>query len=194
VRIIGGGLRGRQLKSPGHTGLRPTSDRVREALFNILTHGIDNFELSGAKVMDLFAGTGAMGLEALSRGAAFGLFVETSAEARAIIQHHVTEFGLGGITRIFRRDATDLGPAGARDRYDLVFLDPPYGKGLGERALAAAADGGWLRDDAIVVLEEARDADIALPDVFDVLDERTYATTRIVIARYQPTSAQSKHE
>lgn len=189
MRIIGGSLRGRQLKSPGHAGLRPTSDRVREALFNILAHGIDDFELSGAKVMDLFAGTGAMGLEALSRGAAFCLFVETSAEARAIIQHHVTEFGLGGVTRIFRRDATDLGPAGVRDRYDLVFLDPPYGKGLGERALTAAVDGGWLRGDAVIVLEEARDAEVVLPDMFDVLDERTYGTTRIIIARLQPTSA-----
>jgi 16S rRNA (guanine966-N2)-methyltransferase len=194
MRIVGGTLRGRPLKSPHHSGLRPTSDRVREALFNILVHGTDDFDIAGAKVMDLFAGTGALGLEALSRGAAFCLFVETNADARALIQHHVTEFGLGGTTRIFRRDAADLGAAGTRDRYDLVFLDPPYGKGLGERALAAAEHGGWLHDGAIIVLEEAHDADIALPQTFEILDRRSYATTQIIIARYLPAPVRPKSD
>lgn len=189
MRIVAGHLKGRQLKSPGHEGLRPTSDKVRGALFNILAHGIEDFELSGARVIDLFAGTGALGLEALSRGASYCLFVETSANARALIQHHLSEFGLGGITRIFRRDATHLGPASARDRFNLAFLDPPYGRGLGERALVEAASQGWLADGAIVVLEEAADAEIVLPTGFSEVDRRTYGATQIVIARFGDTHA-----
>jgi 16S rRNA (guanine966-N2)-methyltransferase len=188
MRIVGGTLRGRPLRSPDHEGLRPTSDKVRESLFNILAHAIPGFELEGAKVMDLFAGTGALGLEALSRGASYCLFVENSAQSRALVQHHVTEFGLGGITRLFRRDATDLGPAGPRDRYDLVFLDPPYGKGLGERALAAARDGGWLGVGTVIVLEEAVASQISLPDGFEECDRRTYGATQIVIAKYTATA------
>lgn len=184
VRIVAGSLRGRQLHSPHHDGLRPTSDKVREALFNILAHGIDGFSLEGARVMDLFAGTGALGLEALSRGATTCLFVETSVDARALIQHHITEFGLGGVTRIFRRDATRLGPANARDRFDLVFLDPPYGKGLGEQALTEASSNNWLIPGAVVVLEETADASVALPEGFTELNRRTYGGTQVVIGRF----------
>lgn len=187
MRIVGGAMRGRTLRSPDHEGLRPTSDKVRESLFNILAHGIDEFELEGAKVLDLFAGTGALGLEALSRGATYCLFVENSARARAIIQHHLTEFGLGGVTRIFRRDATDLGPAGPRDRYDLVFADPPYGKGFGAQALGAAIEGGWLAPGAVVILEEAADADVTLPAGLEPIDERSYGATRIILARFSAT-------
>ena len=142
MRIVGGQFRGRLLAAPAHEGTRPTSDRAREAMFNILAHGIPGFELAGARALDLFAGTGALGLEALSRGAAFGLFVEQAAEARALIRRNVEVLGLTGITKIFRRDATELGPAGRYSGFTLAFLDPPYGHGLAEQALASAADGG----------------------------------------------------
>ena len=151
MRIVGGEFRGRPIAAPNHAGLRPTSDRVREAIFNVLAHGIADFSLDGAKVLDLFAGTGALGLEALSRGAHFCLFIETDVEARGLIRQNVEALGLTGRTRVFRRDATDLGPAGNRGGFTLAFADPPYGKGLGEQALAAAATGGWLAPNAIVV-------------------------------------------
>jgi 16S rRNA (guanine966-N2)-methyltransferase len=128
MRIVGGKFRGRPLATPAHEGTRPTSDRVREAVFNILAHGIEDFSFDGVKVLDLFAGTGALGLEALSRGAAFCLFVEEDAEARGLIRRNVEALGLTGVTKIFRRDATDLGEAGNRGDAGLVFLDPPYAR------------------------------------------------------------------
>jgi 16S rRNA (guanine966-N2)-methyltransferase len=187
MRIVGGTLRGRELAGPKHEGLRPTSDRVREAVFNILTHGIAGFTLEGAKVLDLFAGTGALGLEALSRGASYCLFVEDDADARALIRRNIEAFGLTGVTRIYRRDATHLGPAGKHTGFTLVFLDPPYGKGLGERALVSAAAGGWLADGAVIVLEERADVSIALPAGFTGLDRRTYGDTQVLFARRNAT-------
>ncbi len=186
MRIISGTLGGRPLQSPKHTGLRPTSDKVRQALFNVLTHGACAVSFEGACVIDLFAGTGALGCEAASRGAAYVLFVDTGTEARALIRQHVQDFGLAGMTRIFRRDATDLGQAHQRDRqrYDLAFLDPPYGQTLGEGALAALVAGEWLKPGALVVLEESAKADITWTPDFTVLDTRTYGETQIVIARY----------
>ena len=184
MRIVGGTLRGRPIAGPQHEGIRPTADRVRESLFNILAHGVDGFELEGARVIDLFAGTGALGLEAISRGAAFCLFVDNEAEARALIRTNVEKFGLTGLTRIFRRDATDLGPAGTMAPFSLAFLDPPYGRGLGERALLSLAEGGWLTHGAIVVLEERAGIEIALPQLFAAADHRTYGDTQILIARY----------
>jgi len=184
MRIVGGKFRGRTLQTPQHDDVRPTSDRVRESLFNILTHGIDDFDLEGARVLDLFAGTGALGLEAISRGAGYCLFVENNPQSRALIQHHILEFGLGGISRIFRRDATDLGRANERDVFDLVFLDPPYGMGLGERALQAVANGGWLRAGGLAVIEEATENDITLPPAFTELDRRTYGSTQILMAQF----------
>src|SRR5262249_12910865 len=150
VRIIGGRFRGRPLASPAGA-TRPTSDRVREAVFNILSHGIPDLELEGARVLDLFAGSGALGLEALSRGARFCLFVENSADARARIRRNIDALGLTGSTKIFRRDATELGSAGRAGAFTLVFIDPPYAEPLGERALAAAAAGGWLAPGALAV-------------------------------------------
>jgi 16S rRNA (guanine966-N2)-methyltransferase len=185
MRIVGGTLRGRQIAAPRHEGLRPTSDRVREALFNILEHGIADFALSGARVIDLFAGTGALGLEALSRGAAFCLFVEDSAEARALIRANIETLALTGATRIFRRSATDLGPAGSMAPFNLAMLDPPYGEELGEQALASLASGGWLAPGAVVVLEERAGTDITWPDQFTEIDRRRYGDTAIMIARYQ---------
>jgi 16S rRNA (guanine966-N2)-methyltransferase len=183
MRVVGGRLRGRSLVSPEHEGLRPTSDRVREAVFNILVHGLD-CPLEGTKVLDLFAGTGALGIEALSRGAAFCLFIDDSAEARGLIRRNIEALGLTGITKVFRRDATDLGPAGNRARSTLVFLDPPYGRSLGEKALAAAAEHGWLESHAIAVLEEAKDAEVRLPPAFTLVDERTWGSTKVLFARF----------
>lgn len=183
MRIVAGTLRGRPLVSPAHPGLRPTSDRVREAVFNVLTHGIADFSLAGARVVDLFAGTGALGLEALSRGAQFCVFVEDDAEARAIIHRNVEAFGLTGQTRIFRRDAMSLGVAGARDVATLMFLDPPYGKGLADRALASAVAGGWLAAGAVVVCEERAGAQIAVPAGLDVVERRTYGDTEVTFLR-----------
>jgi 16S rRNA (guanine966-N2)-methyltransferase len=156
---------------------------VREAIFNILAHGIAGFELEGAKVLDLFAGTGALGLEALSRGASFCLFVEESAKARALIRRNVEALGLTGVTKIFRRDATELGPAGHRSGHGLVFLDPPYGRGLAVPALASAAAGGWLAPDALAVIEERRGAAVALPAGFVLVDSRTWRDTEATFAR-----------
>lgn len=183
MRIVAGSFRGRPLAVPADARIRPTSDRVREAMFNILAHGIDDFSLAGARVLDLFAGTGALGLEAISRGARRCLFVEEAPEARALIRENVEALGLTGATRIWRRDATKLGPAGAADRCDLVLLDPPYGQGLGERALVAALAGGWLEPGAVIVLEEEAGTAIAWPGGTDPLDERRWGGTTVHFAR-----------
>ena len=185
MRIVGGQFRGRALATPGDDHTRPTSDRVREAVFNILAHGVADFSLDGVRVLDLFAGTGALGVEALSRGAAYCLFVEEDAQARGAIRRNVEAFGLTGITKIFRRDATALGSAENRGTFGLVFLDPPYGKSLGERALASAAAGGWLAPGAVAVMEERKGAAIALPVDFTAIDERSWGDTQVLFARYR---------
>jgi 16S rRNA (guanine966-N2)-methyltransferase len=183
MRIVAGKLRGARIEAPKGLATRPTSDRVREALFNVLEHGPARFDLEGARVLDLFAGSGALGLEAISRGARFVLFVENRAEGRASIRRNVEALGLAGATKIWRRDATKLGPRGALSAFDIAFLDPPYGRGLGEEALAAMVDGAWLAKDAIVVLEERAEAEIMLPPGFKRIDARTYGDTQILIAR-----------
>ena len=137
MRVVGGRFRGRPLAGPRTDAIRPTSDRLRESLFNILSHGYD-LPRAETRVLDLFAGTGALGIEALSRGAASALFVESGVEGRGIIRANMETLGLNGVAKILRRDATDLGIAGTIAPFDLVFLDPPYGKGLGEKALASA--------------------------------------------------------
>lgn len=184
MRVVGGRFRGRALAAPQHEGLRPTSDRVRESVFNILLHGIAGFSLEGARVIDLFAGTGALGIEALSRGAGYCLFVEEAPEARALIRTNIEAMGLTGATRIFRRDATDLGPAGNMEPYALAFLDPPYGQGLGEKGLAALSGGGWLVPGAVVVLEERANAPVALPEGFAEIDRRSWGDTQVVFGRF----------
>jgi len=183
MRVVGGKFRGRAIAAPMHEGLRPTSDRVREAVFNILAHGVPGFVLEGQRVIDLFAGTGALGIEAVSRGAGYCLFVEEAAEARALIRTNVEAMGLMGVTRIFRRDATDIGPAGNMEPYGLAFLDPPYGKGLGEKALMALRDGRWLTPGAIVVLEERDGVPIMMPQDFTVLDQRSWGDTQVIFAQ-----------
>jgi 16S rRNA (guanine966-N2)-methyltransferase len=186
MRIVAGRLRGRPLTAPKHDGLRPTSDRVRESVFNILAHGTPGFDIANRRVIDLFAGTGALGIEAISRGAAYALFVEEAPEARALIRQNVEAFGLTGETRIFRRDATDLGPIGTMERFDLAVLDPPYGKGLGEKALAALHSGGWLNPDAIVVFEERSGTALVLPPAFSPLETRSWGDTEVRFLRYAP--------
>jgi 16S rRNA (guanine966-N2)-methyltransferase len=182
MRIVGGRLRGRALAAPKSYNVRPTSDRLRESLFNILVHAYGD-PVTGARVLDLFAGTGALGLEAMSRGAAFALFVDDGAEARALIRQNVEALGLGGATRIFRRDATHLGPAHPVEPFSLVFLDPPYGRGLAEKALAALRAGGWLTPDALLVVEEAADSGFAAPDGFAEVERRDYDDTVLVFLR-----------
>jgi 16S rRNA (guanine966-N2)-methyltransferase len=184
MRIVGGSLRGRPIVAPQHEGVRPTSDRVREAVFNILAHGIADFTLEGARVADLFAGTGAMGLEALSRGASFCLFVDDSAESRALIRRNIETFGLTGTTKIFRRDATDLGDAGRGAPYNLAFLDPPYGLGYADKALTALAVGGWLSPGAVVLVEERASTVLAPPAAYQTLDQRSYGDTQVLFLRY----------
>ena len=184
MRIVGGKFRGRTLAAPQSTITRPTSDRVREAVFNILAHGIANFSLEDIKVLDLFAGTGALGIEALSRGANFCMFVEEEASARGTIRENVDNLGLTGVTKIFRRDATDLGPAGKYAGYTLMFADPPYDRGLGPKALASAAAGGWLLPNAVAVVEERVGAAVEIPAGFTHLETRTWGDTQAVFARF----------
>jgi 16S rRNA (guanine966-N2)-methyltransferase len=184
MRIVAGRFRGAHLVTPKDNAIRPTTDRVREAIFNILTHGAGAVSLEGARVLDLFAGTGALGLEALSRGAAYALFVEEAAEARGLIRRNVEALGATGVTRIFRRDATRLGEIGTMKPFDVAFADPPYGKGLAEKALAAAAEGGWLTPGAIVIVEEHSGSNFTAPPGFEMLDTRTYSDTAVAFLRY----------
>jgi len=182
MRIVGGRLKGRALKGPAADAIRPTSDRLRETLFNILIHSYGD-SIEGARVLDLFAGTGAMAIEALSRGARFALFVDQSAEACALIRTNVETFGLGEATRILRRDARKLGAASVDDGFSLAFLDPPYGEGLAPQALVALRDGGWLDNDALVLIEEAAQAEVTLPEGFALIETRIYGDTQVMFAR-----------
>jgi 16S rRNA (guanine966-N2)-methyltransferase len=181
MRVVGGRLGGRPLVGPKSNAIRPTADRLRESLFNILLHGYGD-PITGARVLDLFAGTGALGIEALSRGAAFALFVDDGAEARALLRENVAALGLGGTTRIFRRDATKLGPAHPLEPFALTFLDPPYGRNLAAPALVSARIGGWLAPDALAVVEEATSA-FAAPEGFTELERRAYDDTEFVFLR-----------
>lgn len=182
MRIIAGKFRGKQLTSPEDESIRPTADRVREAVFNIVASRLGP-SLDGLRVLDLFAGTGALGLEALSRGAGNVVFVDTAAEARGLIRDHIEAFGAGGVAKLLRRDATALGPAGTMGPVDLVFLDPPYGQGLGERALASLRDGGWLKPETLLVLEEGSDVMPTLPTGFSLDDRREYGAAAIYVIR-----------
>ncbi len=183
MRIVGGKFKGRNIASPEGASTRPTTDRVRESIFNILAHGIENFTLDDARVLDLFAGTGALGLEAISRGARFCQFIEESAEARGLVRRNADSLGAIGQCKIWRRDATSLGPCAPQMPFDLVFADPPYGKGLGVKALASLVDGGWLAAGAVVVLEEAEKAVVREVAGLVLLDERVYGETRVQFYR-----------
>jgi 16S rRNA (guanine966-N2)-methyltransferase len=181
MRVVGGRLRGRTLSAPKSQAIRPTADRLREALFNVLVHAYGD-PIAEARVLDLFAGTGALGIEALSRGSAFALFVDDAAEARALLRDNVTALGLGGASRIFRRDATKLGDAHPVAPFSLVFLDPPYGLGLAGSALTSARAGGWLAPDALIVVEELKAA-FAAPSGFTEFERRAYDDTEFVLLR-----------
>jgi 16S rRNA (guanine966-N2)-methyltransferase len=185
VRVVGGRLRGRPLTSPKTTSIRPTADRLRESLFNILAHAY-NDPCDAARVLDLFAGTGALGIEAMSRGAAFAQFVDDGAEARALIRENVATLGLGGTTKIFRRDATKLGPVYPAEPFSLAFLDPPYGQLLAEQALGAAREGGWLAPDALVIVEEATKSAFKAPPCFVETERRSYDDTEFVFLKFNP--------
>jgi 16S rRNA (guanine966-N2)-methyltransferase len=185
MRVVGGKYRGKTLSAPEGSATRPTSDRARESVFNILEHAAWSPGLSGLRVIDLFAGSGALGIEALSRGAAFCLYVETDEAARGAIRANLETMApdgsLFGLTRVHRRDATDLGlrPASAGAPFDLAFLDPPYRKGLGKRALEGLAAGGWLKSGAIAMWEVATDESVPPPEAYELLDERSYGAARI---------------
>jgi 16S rRNA (guanine966-N2)-methyltransferase len=179
MRIVGGKFRGHAIQGPSSTATRPTSDRVRESIFNILAHGAARIEIDGARVMDLFAGTGALGLEALSRGARFCQFVDESAEARGLIRRNAEALGVIGLAKIWRRDAAHLGPCAPQSPFGLVFVDPPYNRGLGEKALSSLVEGEWLSQGAVVVLEEAEKASIAEIPGLALLDRRDYGDTQV---------------
>jgi 16S rRNA (guanine966-N2)-methyltransferase len=186
MRIVSGNFRGKILAAPSGEATRPTSDRARQAIFNILEHAAWSGGVRDVRVMDLFAGSGALGFEALSRGAAFCLFVETDEAARGAIRENVDAMGLFGVTRVERRDATDLGvrPGGDGPAFGLAVLDPPYGKGLGEASLARLAEGGWLAPGAIVVFERgAGEPDFSVAG-FEPLDVRDYGAARVHFLRF----------
>ena len=174
MRIIGGQFRGLHLAPVGEgdakAHLRPTSDRVRESIFNLLINGGYGDPITGARVLDLFAGTGALGLEALSRGAA----------ARVLLRRNIELTRTGDVTTTLRSNATRMGTA-PDGGFGLVFLDPPYGKGLGEAALTSCLAGGWLAPGALVVWEEGTPP--AIPPAFDLLDQRRYGDTWVTILR-----------
>ena len=182
MRVVGGRLKGRSLASPSSRDIRPTADRLRESLFNILIHAYDD-PIADARVLDLFAGTGALGIEAISRGAKFALFVDNGAEARALLRNNVEALGLGGVTKVYRRDACNLGPAHPVEPFSLVFLDPPYRMKLAEKALVSLRDGGWLNPAALLVVEEATAVAFAAPDGFEELERRAYDDTEFVFLR-----------
>jgi 16S rRNA (guanine966-N2)-methyltransferase len=183
MRVIGGRLKGRNIASPATQAIRPTQDRLREALFNILMHAYENPMLD-ARVLDLFAGTGALGIEAVSRGAMFTLFVDNGSEARALLRNNVEALGLGGTTKVYRRDATDLGPAHPVEPFSLVFLDPPYRMKLAEKSLTSLSDGRWLTPGALAVVEESKDAAFVAPEGFEELERRAYDDTEFTFLRF----------
>ncbi|MFC3079127.1 16S rRNA (guanine(966)-N(2))-methyltransferase RsmD [Phenylobacterium terrae] len=188
MRIVSGEFRGKTLAAPAGEATRPTSDRARQAIFDILEHAAWSDGVRDRRVIDLFAGSGALGFEAVSRGAAFCLFVETDEAARGAIRENVEAMGLFGRTRVHRRDATQLGvrPGADGPAFELAFLDPPYAKGLGETALQRLAEGGWLAPGAIVVFERGvGEADFEVA-AYEKLDARDYGAARVHFLRYSP--------
>ncbi|ANF54121.1 MULTISPECIES: 16S rRNA (guanine(966)-N(2))-methyltransferase RsmD [Brevundimonas] len=191
MRIVAGSLKGRAIVTPEGQNTRPTSDRARQAIFNVLEHAPWAEGLHEARVIDLYAGSGALGFEALSRGAAFCLFVDTDDGARGAIRENMDAYGLFGRCRVHRRSATDLGPrpGSAGEAFTLAFLDPPYAKGLGEQTLARLLEGGWLAPGAIVVFERGSDEpDIDTPG-YERLDARDYGAARVLFLRASEASA-----
>ena len=178
MRIVAGDFRGRSLAAPSGQSIRPTTDRVRESLFNIIQTRWPE-RLQNARIIDLFAGTGALGLEALSRGGSFALFVETRTEGRGLIRKNIESLGLTGLTKVMKRDATRLGARGTIAPFDLAFADPPYGQGLGERAFAGLATHGWLKPGALIILEEKSGFQPAAIQGLKLLDKRRFGDTEM---------------
>jgi len=185
LRIVAGSLKGRAIVAPEGQGTRPTSDRARQAVFNVLEHAAWAEPLQGARVIDLYAGSGALGFEAISRGAGFCLFVETDDGARGAIRENAEAYGLFGRTRVHRRSATDLGlrPGSAGEAFDLAFLDPPYRQGLGEQTLARLAEGRWLKPGALVVFERGSDEPEIDTPGYERLDARDYGAARVLFLK-----------
>jgi 16S rRNA (guanine966-N2)-methyltransferase len=190
VRIVAGKLKGRAIVVPEGQGTRPTSDRARQAIFNVLEHAAWAEPLHGARVMDLFAGSGALGFEAMSRGALFALFVEIDDGARGSIRENADAYGLMGATRVHRRSATDLGvrPGSDGEAFDMAFLDPPYGKGLGEQALQRLIEGNWLKPEALVIFERGSDEPEIETPGYERLDARDYGAARVLFLRRSPAA------
>ncbi|MCQ8185954.1 16S rRNA (guanine(966)-N(2))-methyltransferase RsmD [Parvularcula maris] len=184
MRIVGGRFKGRKITAPSGLNTRPTTDRTREALFNILAHR-EGVELEGARVLDLFAGSGALGFEALSRGGAFCLFVDNDAGARGAIRDNIEALQLFGETRLHRRPADALGkkPANVGDPFDLVFMDPPYGKGLIAKAVSTVIDGEWLSPGALIVAEHSKGEALDLPEGAEPEETRGFGDTEITFLR-----------
>ena len=191
MRIVAGSLKGRSILAPDGQGTRPTSDRARQALFNVLEHAAWAEPLQGMRVMDLYAGSGALGFEAISRGAAFCLFVETDEDARGSIRENADAYGVMGRTRVHRRSATDLGgrPGSDGEAFDLAFLDPPYRKGMGEQTLIRLLEGHWLKPGAIVVFERGSDEPEIDTPGYERLDARDYGAARVLFLRVSPTAS-----
>lgn len=185
MRIVAGELKGRAIVAPEGQGTRPTSDRARQAVFNVLEHAPWSEGVRGARVIDLYAGSGALGFEAVSRGAAFALFVETDDDARGAIRENADAYGLMGRTRVHRRSATDLGvrPGSAGEAFTLAFLDPPYGKGLGEQTLARLIEGNWLAPGCVVVFERGSDEPEIDTPGYERLDARDYGAARVLFLK-----------
>jgi len=185
MRIVAGSLKGRAITAPEGQNTRPTSDRARQAIFNVLEHAAWAEPLDGARVIDLYAGSGALGYEAISRGAAFALFVEIEDEARGAIRENADAWGLMGRTRVHRRSATDLGvrPGSDGEAFDIAFLDPPYRKGLGEQTLARLLEGNWLKPGATVVFERGSDEPEIETPGYERLDARDYGAARVLFLR-----------
>ena len=190
MRIVAGSLKGRAIVAPEGQGTRPTSDRARQAVFNVLEHAAWSEPLDGMRVIDLYAGSGALGFEAISRGAAFALFVETDEEARGAIRENADAYGVMGRARVHRRSATDLGlrPRPDGEPFDLAFLDPPYRKGLGEQTLRGLLDGDWLKPGALVVFERGSDEPEIDTPGYQRLDARDYGAARVLFLRALPAA------
>jgi 16S rRNA (guanine966-N2)-methyltransferase len=180
MRIVGGRLRGRTLQTPPSREIRPTSERLRESIFDILAHRFAGV-VEGARVIDVFAGSGALGLEALSRGAQSAMFVDSGAEAIKLLHANIAALSLGAVAQVRRSDATRLGKAPAGPAFTLAFLDPPYDQGLAAPVLAGLRQGGWLARDALLVVEESAKAEVGMPMGLSVVEERVYGDTKLMV-------------
>lgn len=185
MRIVGGTHKGRALATPKGRDTRPTSDRAREAIFNVLEHGTKGPGLRGARVLDLFAGTGALGLEALSRGAEHATFVETQRQALSVLQANIETLKETANTKVLAIKATAL-PAPTNGPVDYAFLDAPYDKGLSEPALQVLSAQGWLCPGAVVMVEVAANEALCPPAGFVMTKEKNYGAARAVFLLFQP--------